>query len=1443
MSNLRPGFMKSAIAVAISSSFICTPASTDDHTLEFKFWNHKGQKATFTASDHFVETQTDDNGRTSFKEEMEFPAKGYEYTEPYSQLASEFKDKGIGVSVQTGPNKRGDGSGFAVMLTKGDQPALVMSQDMASGTVGFQIHPDLKESFKTDITNKLQGKSLTDSDTGIVSVDGARVMLEALANAPDLQASEEEAVWGPFKEVQTTAIESAPPFLNEFTTGTGLPDRVVKVDTNAAINAMLTALATEELPDSIGEHSMWVGDDGDEFSTPSPLQLMLHSQPGYMIGTKTVEGLEEFQGIPLFLIDQIDPSSPVTATFIPHSGISTVHLERHQQQKITAEFTPQKLTRDTIKELRQGAYSASFQKLIEMHAKDRSGTATLAPEDMQQLAAFQEVLMLCDVKLQSVNNRQPQITFTPEDQQHIAEIVNRNSLIDLIRSQFFLNPRVDNFVLSERFADAAALLPEPVPSSSTDKKLVYMDDYLNGKLQRYRGMLEHKTAITAEESEEQLRELLKAKEGESAKGAASRIQKEIEESDKKIEELDKQLKEAEKKLSEHAERDENLKLHLNRKASPEDTLETVVGKVAGIVANQERQREELEKSLEAEQQNNQKLQQDLSTAQSEIESSKLNKERLLQLAGIDPEDSDASEKTALNALQHQKEEATTKTSELEEELRSAKSERDQIQGQLETLSSQLANKESHEKEVQGKIDELTAEKEHLEQELQATKDAKARSDALENEELTTAESSVEDAQKQIESLTAEKQNLQEELETQKGAAAQTEKLEQKIAEVTLQKDALQTKHDSLQVSYANSETSFKSLQERASHQDEEVKRLTAQVAEQTKKESASEKSLTEARKISDDETAKRNSVRELLGITDDSTSEDEAIRRLQEGVKASNQQVSHLEDELEHVKQALHSKEASAQKSATDYEETIATLKAERDQLEGERDDNIKTLKAVEDYITEELDVLGENLQVRDEEPDNIKDRISRIREYDKQRTNKYIYQADATTYVRDYANELLHPEIVKEELLTRGEFEALQRLQLPKDMMPEDIINWLKYISPLVEHFGSDATPKTLKEFTQDLPELMPFFQAAEHPDKTATVKPGQEDIFANFIKDRYAGQDPDPFINVITRFTASDIEQFGNYGNVFKELEGNGEGQLLLERLKPHHIMSVQLEDLEYDALTAMRGRYQQAPDAYTNAWHQREMNRLHLWLSKTPLIPTTQELNDFPEVGYLPGPGKLGALKQIVTFAPDSLQDAEELTKFVQTAGRMMLHLTSEQQDRLIDKGFHDGDSLVKFTTDIGFNEELLPSLSALTQQHKDFVKETFRAIRHHGGIEKVRADYVTVEDMKLAQSRFDSETVIETNRLLASNPVAYHNKVQTQQAAQGYLLQPIKDDYEKLRSVKRLAEQYMNAEGDYTPEELQQQLKLKETLDAAQEAMKAAKLPAFGEAPKEGSTPLL
>ena len=524
----------------------------------------------------------------------------------------------------------------------------------------------------------------------------------------------------------------------------------------------------------------------------------------------------------------------------------------------------------------------------------------------------------------------------------------------------------------------------------------------------------------------------------------------------------------------------------------------------------------------------------------------------------------------------------------------------------------------------------------------------------------------------------------------------------------------------------------------------------------------------------------------------------------EKSVQDLTQERQQLADTQEVLKEQLKKTKDEVAAHLEELKQDNTLLTQERQQLADTQEVLKEQLKKTKDELAAHLEELKQAAEIQNDESveqviEDLHQAIAQKTDLNKELQSKLdtiskllditeanldgSFHPDSTRYVRGDIAGLLHPDIVRhDDILSNNEFLALQQLNLPKDMLPDEVVQKLKDMAPLMEHFDGESSI-TLDQFADNLPGLRKqYFLPPRQAGESGQLKPELKAEFQQYIKESFGADDPVPFVNVIENFNPEDVLKFGVYARAIKKITTSPTEQPLLQRLNTYHMMSLQVDELDHETLSTMCEYYKLAPEEYRIMWNQIERDRLQKWLDETMFVPDAEELNNFPESQYLPNEKRLNTFKDIASYSPTLT--AEALASYVQAAGKVMYFLSPGQLVQLqleleqapvpqqADASDYSvvEDQYKEIALRFRMPEASWEDLLTLARQPAGLWEHTYKVIQENGGTKAVRPDDVTPEEMKLAQSPFDSITVIKTRKLKELNPVAYTAKMTAQEALQ-------------------------------------------------------------------------
>ncbi|UYM15028.1 MlaD family protein [Endozoicomonas euniceicola] len=463
MKNERIIFIKSAIAAAISSSFIYTAALGNEPELEAYTWDAK--TSVFHSHPTNIEfRQTEEN---QFRQPVIQPLNYNKRNMPYLEtLSDELKKSGVDILVETKDSDNGlKASSFVVRIQKGGEDAFLMERDIENGQTTIALHEKLTEERRlnkniADFWRKKAQKDLMISNNAIAPPDAVQDILNKLADREHPLSHQSE---NKYKQliIQTDGETESPKFINSFSTGSELPDAATMVDIDGAIAVMMTAFMHTQFKQQANlEHS-------DE-NTKKLLASMLVDQPGFMVGAKDVSDLAKIKHAPVFLIRKTDRQIELMQQ--PATAHRYLKLHQYNEQSDQADYKDITLSKTAIEDLRETAYRSQLQQLVMMLARNKHSNTLPGKMEIQKLASDQELLFLCDAKLK--HEKAKSITLTSDEQRHAANLIDPESLLTYLRDQFMKHPTVGHFVMD-------TTLKEAVTEHLTNKVVESAPDGLN----------------------------------------------------------------------------------------------------------------------------------------------------------------------------------------------------------------------------------------------------------------------------------------------------------------------------------------------------------------------------------------------------------------------------------------------------------------------------------------------------------------------------------------------------------------------------------------------------------------------------------------------------------------------------------------------------------------------------------------------------------------------------------------------------------------------------------------------------------------------------------------------------------------------------------------------------------------------------------------------------
>ena len=457
MINYRPSFARSAIAAAISSSFICTTGTAQEE-YEVTSWDFK--KQVFRAATKVGMRHTGgDNYAFTSGEGATLVGHQQAYASPFAQGVL----KSLQLVVTTTNSHDGNqAENIKVVISKHDIPALVMESSPQKGQTTFQAHPDVVTRLGAQLIPRLKGGKVTTVGTGVVPPQISEQMMHVL---DDMEALDKDQNLQDIANIVHEPSQEAPPvpgFMHKVPYGTDLPDTVTIVDVDSTVAAMTTAFANRYLPDQVADHSF-------RETKSTPVQVMLEQQPGYMIGALDPSKLGARRTGPVCKLEQKDNTSPVRVQLSTVPPVAGAHIQLFRRGYNSGAIE-HNIPREDAKLIRNAIVDAQLDTLIKLSARWRTHHP-LEPAEVLKLIHDQRLKMLCDYKLKDTKAKRgfPEhdtLKITLKEQVVIDSLVTRLSLPTHIRAQFSDHEVVGDFVWSEEFVAAVALLDDHEPNTT-----------------------------------------------------------------------------------------------------------------------------------------------------------------------------------------------------------------------------------------------------------------------------------------------------------------------------------------------------------------------------------------------------------------------------------------------------------------------------------------------------------------------------------------------------------------------------------------------------------------------------------------------------------------------------------------------------------------------------------------------------------------------------------------------------------------------------------------------------------------------------------------------------------------------------------------------------------------------------------------------------------------
>lgn len=693
MRNERPSFMRSAIAAAISSSFICTAALCDEFEINTLTWDAKN--SVFAEGSAKVELEQTKSEGSSFRQTIGQTPRLDEKNMPYFSLLNKgLKDSGVGIVVQTKNKELETGqiaSHFIVSIQKDGTDAIKMSRDLETGKTIFSIQKKLHtgKGFHSELKSYLQKhhtEALTIDDTKVAAPSTAKVIFDRLAINKHALTSRDQDDFTVI-EIPLKGVSNSPPFINTVSSASASPDKATMVDVDGAIAAMMTAYTQSYLTTS-----------SDEKGSHDLLASILRKQPGFMVGAQDITALAPFEDVPVFLIHHTEGSDPRKIELIPQSAAATVLLERYKEE--TDSYQDITLSKSSAKDLKRKAYSSLLQQLIVMKARKQGLAALPGQEEIKKLASDQELLFLCGAKLDREASAETSITLTSQEQSRTARLMTSESLLTYLRSQFMNHPEVGGFVMGK---DLEAAVKDHLPERTGSQLSEGDQDSLNYLNAFYRK--------THRSSKQRVNDHLNAAKAEAAEGRVQHLTQQLDQSVSKVENLQKRLNQV---ASEKEALQKNFKQLTSNKKKIEEELQKNEDEMTAANADREQLKQDNDRLTQEQKQlasNEKDLQEQLEKTKDQLAAANNNLNKLNQEKNhlVQEQQQLASDKDDIQKqVQKDNDELSSLNKELEELRQIAKvQDNKSIKQSIETLQHDIEQKTRENTELQSKLDTIS----------------------------------------------------------------------------------------------------------------------------------------------------------------------------------------------------------------------------------------------------------------------------------------------------------------------------------------------------------------------------------------------------------------------------------------------------------------------------------------------------------------------------------------------------------------------------------------------------------------------------------------------------------------------------------------------------------------------------------------------------------------
>ena len=495
MSNARPGFFRSALALAISSSILFPLAAEGDKKkLQSNGWDYHEDTSVSKSADV---KKRDDQG---FDISTETLTLDIPMAAPPRVSFVEYPDSGTPARC------------FNVYMFVGETAAMTYDFDLKSGQVTISRNPHLPE--PTNRGNKI------DTITGLATHEALKDMVSELGQFEDLQAVDT----GSFVEVEKFSIPAAPetpPFLKPLMeSGASLDSihgEVSLTDTDSILYSMTTA---------------WHKPAVQGATKDSPVKKLHERRLPVVRVRREKSAFVEASRSKQLLWEQV--VGDTVSIYRPASDPQTEALiESYLDKQVQLKYSQKVYIR-----LRNNAHRMQMDVLMKI-----DGTGNAPTEgDVERIRKLQQFADLCEF---ASGQEGATVTVKSTDYQYVESQMRTGNIVPRIKATFSDNPVINRLVVREDFTEAFNAIPTYTgarPRASDELKT-----FVASKTSRSKAKLDRlleKAVEGAEQDEALKRQYLAAlDESERTKQELTEHQRKLEETEARRDELTTEMTE------------------------------------------------------------------------------------------------------------------------------------------------------------------------------------------------------------------------------------------------------------------------------------------------------------------------------------------------------------------------------------------------------------------------------------------------------------------------------------------------------------------------------------------------------------------------------------------------------------------------------------------------------------------------------------------------------------------------------------------------------------------------------------------------------------------------------------------------------------------------------------------------------------------------------------